>query len=115
MCLNVLRKRFYCLRWISGSKRGPGLGDDRRRRLLCLRTVMLLAAERICESDHTRDSDEHPQQIPRAKSGATSRHGANYQLPGTSPCASQFSISFTIPSSLIFTNLRPFSAEASLT
>src|SRR5436190_9185577 len=67
MCLNVLRKRFDCLRWISGSKRGPGLGDDRRRRLRCPRTVMLLAAERIWESDHTRNSDEHPQQMPRAK------------------------------------------------
>ena len=38
-----------------------------------------------------------------------------YQLPAASGWASQFSISFTIPSSLIFTSLRPFSAEASLT
>src|SRR5260370_19426079 len=38
-----------------------------------------------------------------------------YQLPGTSSCFNQFSMSLTIPSSLIWTILFPFSAEASLT
>ena len=38
-----------------------------------------------------------------------------YQVPGTSPCVNQFSMSFTISSSLIFTSLRPFSAEVSVT
>src|SRR5438128_3457974 len=38
-----------------------------------------------------------------------------YQLPGTSSCFNQFSISLTIPSSLIWMIFLPFSAEASLT
>ena len=44
-----------------------------------------------------------------------SRLRSAYQLPGTLSCFSQFSMSFTIPSSLICTSFFPFSADTSLT
>jgi len=78
---------------------------------------MALSVSPGYRTGHTKSQEEKKaREPPSAQNGITTLpRTQGYQLPGASPFASQFSTSFTIPSSLIFTSLRPLSAEASLT